>query len=86
MEKERPLMSNKVQRRNKRRKSKPEEVPTMSAADHFKAAFGWKPSQRQFHTTANRECGSCHAVKPGSEFGVPITPGRPDLNLCRECS
>ena len=79
-------MANKVQRRNKRRKSKPEEVPTMSAADHFKAKLGWKPSLKPFHTSANRECGACGAVKPGSEFDVPITPGRPDLNLCTNCT
>jgi len=58
----------------------------MTVADHLKAALGWRPSERPFHTTANRECGSCHAIKPGSEFDVPITPGRPDLNLCRECA
>ena len=54
-------------------------------ADYFKAALGWKPSQRPFHTSANRECGNRHAIKPGSEFDVPVTPGRPDLNLCRKC-
>ena len=58
----------------------------MSAADHFKAAFGWKPSLKPFHTTAKRECGGCHEIKPGSGFDVPVTPGRPDLNTCRECS
>jgi hypothetical protein len=78
-------MSNKVQRRNSRRKSKPEEVPTMSVADMFKAKLGWKRSTEPFHTTAKRECGACGQILPGSEFDVPITPGRPDLNLCREC-
>jgi hypothetical protein len=58
----------------------------MTLADHFKAALGWKPSQRPFHTSANRECGSCHTIKPGSEFDVPVTPGRPDLNLCLGCA
>ena len=58
----------------------------MTLADHLKAALGCKPSPRLFHTSAMRECGSCHAIKPGSEFDVPITPARPDLNLCRECS
>lgn len=60
--------------------------PTPTVADRFKAAFGWKPSLQPFHTTANRECGGCHAIKPGAEFDVPTTPGRPDLNLCRACS
>lgn len=57
-------------------------------ADHFKAALGWKPSQRPFFTSAKRQCGECRDIKPGSEFDVPITPGRPDqdLNTCRECS
>ncbi|MFZ3345271.1 hypothetical protein, partial [Mycobacterium sp.] len=63
------------------------EQPTMSMADMFKARLGWKPSQGQpFHTSANRECGDCRAIKPGSEFDTPVTPGRPDLNICRECS
>ena len=63
------------------------EVPsTPTVADQFKAALGWRPSTTPFHTSANRECGSCHAIKPGGEFDVPVTPGRPDLNLCRECS
>jgi hypothetical protein len=35
---------------------------------------GKLPSQQQpFHTTAQRECGGCKAVKPGSEFDVPVT-------------
>ena len=58
----------------------------MSMADIFKARLGWKPSQEPFHTSAKRQCGDCRAVKPGSEFGVPVTPGRPDLNICRECA
>jgi hypothetical protein len=58
----------------------------MTMADHFKAALGWKPSQRPFHTSANRQCGECRDIKPGSEFDVPITPGCPWLNVCRECS
>jgi hypothetical protein len=61
------------------------EATVMTLADYFKAALGWKPSQRPFHTSANRECGSCHAIKTGSELDVPVTPGRPDPNLCREC-
>jgi hypothetical protein len=55
-------------------------------ADHFKAVLGWKPSTEPFHTTANRECGSCHQIKPGSEFDVPVTPGCPWLNLCTSCN
>jgi hypothetical protein len=58
----------------------------MTMADHFKVALGWKPSQRPFFTTANRLCPACGNIKPGSEFDVPVTPGRSDLNLCRECS
>jgi len=47
--------------------------------------LGWKPSNRPFYTTAHRECGDCRDIKPGTEFDVPITPGRPDLNVCRDC-
>jgi hypothetical protein len=70
-----------------RRNRKPivEQVPTVTAADRFKARLGWRPSLLPFHTSANRECGGCHVVKRGAEFDVPITPGRPDLNTCREC-
>lgn len=57
-----------------------------TAADYFKAKLGFKPSQRPFRTTANRQCGGCMAVKPGSDFACPVTPGRPDLNMCRDCS
>ena len=73
-----------TRRRNRKIIVEPVSAPTM--ADQLKAAFGWKPPQRQFHTSANRECGSCHDVKPGSEFDVPVSPGRPDLNLCRDCA
>jgi hypothetical protein len=63
------------------------DAPTesKSVADLFKELLRFSPSERSFHTTANRECGSCHAIKAGSEFDVPITPGRPDLNVCRKC-
>jgi hypothetical protein len=61
------------------------EPPTRTVADQFKTALGWKPSMEPFHTTANRECGSCYEIKPGSEFDVPITPGCLWLNLCRGC-
>jgi hypothetical protein len=73
----------------RRRKPKPsaEAAPSPTVADYFRAALGWKPAASQpFHTTANRECGSCRTIKPGSEFEVPVTPGRPDLDLCRGCS
>jgi hypothetical protein len=79
------MASGKARHRNSR-KPKPEKLPTMSLADYLKSALGWKPSQRPFHTSANRQCGDCGYIKPGSEFDVPITPGRPDLNVCRECS
>jgi hypothetical protein len=62
------------------------QEPVFSVSDMFKEKLGWKPSTTPFWTTARRECGSCHAIKPGSEFNVPETPGRPDLNTCRECS
>jgi hypothetical protein len=78
-----------MNRRPKLRRAKTSSVdltPVVTAADRLMAALGWKPSLRVFHTSANRECGSCHLIKPGSEFDVPVTPGRPDLNLCRECS
>lgn len=71
-------------RRNRRKAV--EETPTATLADLLKAKFGWKPSQRPFRTTANRQCGACKAVKSGSEFDCPVTPGRPDLNKCRECT
>ena len=63
-----------------------EVAPTPTAADHFKSLLGWRPNTRPFHTSANRECGGCRAIKPGSRFDVPVTPGRPDLNTCRECA
>jgi hypothetical protein len=56
-------------RRNdgRHRKRKPklpvEKAPTMTLADHFKTALGWRPSQRPFHTSANREGGGCRAIK-----------------------
>ena len=71
----------------RRRKRKPVDTgPKITMADHFKALLGWRPSLAPFHTSANRECGGCHEIKPGSEFDVPITPGRPHLNTCRDCS
>jgi hypothetical protein len=50
----------------------------MTLADHHKAALGWKPSQRPLHTSANRECGSCHAIKLGVSSAYPSHwAGRP---------
>lgn len=66
-------------------KTEPTEHQGPTVADYFKEALGWEPSQRPFHTSAKRECRGCHVIKPGSAFDVPITPGRPDRNLCREC-
>ena len=51
----------------------------MTVADYFKERLGWKPVQRPFFTTANRQCGACGSIKSGSNFDVPVTPGRPDL-------
>jgi hypothetical protein len=68
------------------RHTSPTKAPQLTMSEIFKARLGWKPSQQPFHTTARRECGSCKAVKPGNEFDAPVTPGRPDLNTCRECS
>jgi hypothetical protein len=81
-------ISGKARHRNfTSRKTKPEEPPTMTMADMFRQRLGWKPSRgKPFHTSAKRQCGACGSIKPGSEFGVPVTPGRPDLNICRECS
>ena len=69
----------------KRYKRKVESIPSQSIADAYRERLGRKPSTTPFHTTANRECGTCRVIKPGSEFDVPITPGRPDLNSCRAC-
>jgi hypothetical protein len=58
--------------------------PTIS--DWFKATLGWREPAEPFHTNADRECGGCRSIKPGAAFDVPVTPGRPDLNLCRDCA
>jgi hypothetical protein len=72
-----------------RNSSKPRPVQQLprakTMADHFKAVLGWKPSTTPFRTTANRECGSCRQIKPGSEFDCPVTPGCPWLNTCASC-
>lgn len=73
-------------RPGKRRKSTKSVAAGPTTADYFKSVLGFKPSNRPFHTSANRQCGGCMAIKPGREFDVPVTPGRPDLNVCRECS
>lgn len=69
----------------KRWNRNPPPAPSQSIADAYRERLGLKPSTTPFHTTANRECGTCRVIKPGSEFDVPITPGRPDLNSCRTC-
>jgi len=66
--------------------SQPEPPPAATVADRFKELFGWKPDRRPFHTAADRQCGRCGEIKPGGDFDVPITPGRPDLNTCRRCT
>jgi hypothetical protein len=53
--------------------------------EHFMAKFNLKPSATPFHTTAQRKCGRCKAIKPGAEFDVPVAPNRPDLNVCGKC-
>jgi hypothetical protein len=80
------MADRKVKRRDLKVVSFLHEPPAQSVADHFKAALRWKPSTEPIYTTANRECGSCHQIKPGSEFDVPVTPGCPWLNTCRSCA
>lgn len=75
----------KVRRRNSRKPMEAEQPPVRNAVDRFKELIGWKPSARPFRTAANRQCGQCRDIKPGAEFDVPVAPGRPDLNLCRDC-
>lgn len=48
-------------------------------------ALGHQPSTKPFYTTADRECGGCHKVKPGASFAGPVYPGQPQRNLCRDC-
>jgi hypothetical protein len=80
-------MARKAKRKDRKRPERVEEQePEVLFSDFIKARLGYTPSTRPFHTTAKRACGGCHAVKPGAEFDVPITPGRQDLNLCRECA
>jgi hypothetical protein len=74
-----------VMRPTRRRSGKKKPEPTISISDILKAKLGWTASQQTFHTTARGECGGCHEIKPGSEFDGPVTPGRPELNICREC-
>jgi hypothetical protein len=71
--------------KTKRRRTATATAPRATVAEFFMARLGWKPSTGVFHTTAKRECGSCRVIKPGTAFAVPVTPGRPDLNKCREC-
>lgn len=72
-------------RHSSKKRNEP-ETPETTVADLFKAKLGWRPSWQPFRTIANRQCGGCKDIKLGSEFNVPITPGQPDLNTCRECS
>lgn len=61
----------------------------LSMAEQFKRALGWynRPvNSEPFHTTANRQCGTCSQIKPGAEFNGPVYPNRPDLNTCGRCS
>ena len=75
-----------VRRNSPKRIQEPEPKPRLGIIDLFKARLGWKPQRLQpFYTTAKRECGGCNVIKKADEFDVPITPNRPDLNLCREC-
>ncbi|KLI04079.1 MULTISPECIES: hypothetical protein [Mycolicibacterium] len=73
----------------KRRRSAPKAAANKTAGGYLveklKERFGWRPSTRPFHTTAKRECGGCRRVLTGDRFDVPVTPGRPDLNKCKEC-
>jgi len=81
------MVSNgKVRHRNSRKPAPDVSQPTNTVADYFKQALGLKPSTKPFVTTANRECGTCHEIKPGSEFDVPVTPGCPWLNTCSGCA
>lgn len=73
-------------RPGKRRESTKSVAAGPTTADYFKSVLGFKPSNRPFHTAAKRQCGGCRKILPGSEFGVAITPGRPELNVCRECA
>jgi hypothetical protein len=75
----------KALRRNSRNPQPAQQPPTKTVADFYKERLGYKPSTRPFYTTANRQCAGCEEIKPGSQFDVPCTPGRPDLNVCREC-
>ena len=43
----------------------------LTLADYFKAALGWKPSQRPFHTSANRECGNVTPSSPVANSTYP---------------
>jgi hypothetical protein len=79
-----PSRGKAVRRSNRKPQPVAQSAPEMTVADYFKEKLGWKPSLRPFHTSANRQCGSCLEIKPGSEFDVPVTPGCPWLNVCRE--
>ena len=80
------MVRGKARHRNSTKAKPVERQPIKTVADYFKDRLDWKPSDRPFHTTANRQCGGCRAVKPGGEFDVPVTPGHPELNVCRGCA
>ena len=74
-----------VMTKTRRRKPKV-ETKGPDVAQFFKTHLGYKQSTVSFYTTANRLCEGCGVIKPGVEFDVPVTPGRPDLNKCRRCN
>ena len=78
-------MSKKARPTRRKRAAAAVAAPTATIAEFFAARFGWKQSTAVFHTTAKRECGGCRLILPGDHFNVLVTPGRPDLNKCKEC-
>lgn len=73
-----------------RAETPPEAVEhRLSMAEKFKRALGWYDRtalSEPFHTTADRQCGTCCQIRPGTEFNGPVYPNRPDLNTCNRCS
>ncbi|SLC16767.1 Uncharacterised protein [Mycobacteroides abscessus subsp. abscessus] len=88
------MASQKFRRIDGRDRVRPETPPEtgehhLSMAEQFKRDLGWydRPVNNEpFHTTANRQCGTCYQIKPGAEFNGPVYPNRPDLNTCGRCS
>ena len=66
------MSKQKAVRRNRNRKPINPEPP-MTLADHFKAALGWKPSRRPFHTH-DRRPGDAEAVTPSSRVVSSTCP------------